>query len=130
MFTRLAKGILGVLVVVIIIAAYFVGVAMNSGIGFIVALGIGTVILMFFGLFVELCNNILDIKNMVSKGAINNTQQTYSNTTQGMVQPNMVYNTIPQANVERDSSADWFCRYCGAKNKAHTGTCLDCGKAR
>ena len=69
-FTRLAKGILIFFMVIIVIGSIVIGVAVadmvDGGMGFIfflLALAVGMLLISIFGMFVELCNNILDIKN-------------------------------------------------------------------
>ena len=95
MFTRMAKGFLWILVVAVVISSIALPVVLESGVWFFIALGGGLIILRSFGMFIELCNNILDIKQAIKRGdvSINNqgssyganvsrSSQTYGNNTQ------------------------------------------------
>lgn len=63
MFTRMSKGVLWVLVAAVVIGG-FVGMAEEVGIGLLIWLG-GLVLIWGLGVFVELINNILDIKKIL-----------------------------------------------------------------
>ena len=75
MFTRMSKGVLWVLVAAIVIGG-FVGMAEEVGIGLLIWLG-GLVLIWGLGVFVELINNILDIKKILqsisSTGSMGNS---------------------------------------------------------
>lgn len=62
MYTRISKGVLIVLNVLGVIAALIIAGVAGDGIAFILALIGIEFLLFFFGMFVELANNILDIK--------------------------------------------------------------------
>lgn len=75
MFTRMSKGVLWVLVAAVVIGG-FVGMAEEVGIGLLIWLG-GLVLIWGLGVFVELINNILDIKKILqsisSTGSMGNS---------------------------------------------------------
>lgn len=68
MFTRMAKGLLWLLVLAIVILAFVVAIKLDAGFwGFIVTLIFGAVAISSFGMLVELANNVMDIKTILSK---------------------------------------------------------------
>lgn len=75
MFTRMSKGLLIFLEVVLVIAAIVGGCAIgaeanSAGLGFVLILlflVVGFLIMFSLGLFIELANNVLDIKQMLAK---------------------------------------------------------------
>ena len=68
MFTRKAKFVLGILMLVVVIMAFVVAIGMDAGFwGFVLTLLLGSVLLCSFGILVELANNVMDIKQILSK---------------------------------------------------------------
>lgn len=68
MFTRMAKFVLGILMLVVVIMAFVVAIGMDAGFwGFVLTLLLGSVLLCSFGILVELANNVMDIKQILSK---------------------------------------------------------------
>ena len=68
MFTRMAKFVLGILMLVVVIMAFVVAFGMDAGFwGFVLTLLLGSVLLCSFGILVELANNVMDIKQILSK---------------------------------------------------------------
>ena len=111
MFTRMSKVLLWIMVVAVVIASFGVG-AEEEGVGIAIFFG-GLIVLIFFGIFVELANNVLDIKNYIAKGGLNI----------GDVSSQAV-NTQPITTYE----PTWSCRKCGTINKTTSARCEECGE--
>lgn len=148
MFTRIAKVFLWILSIAVVISAFAVSSVLEDSIWFFVILGAGFILLMFFGMFVELCNNVLDIKKMFAKDNYN-SYSTYNTVTPNnaigysynTAMPNNTINystggMLEQAAKEvseekmNESQDGWFCRQCGTKNKALATFCSGCGKTK
>lgn len=68
MFTRMAKGLLWLMVLAIVIMAFVVAIKLDAGFwGFVATLIFGAVAISSFGMFVEIANNVMDIKNTLNK---------------------------------------------------------------
>jgi len=121
MFTRIAKGLLGMLMIAVLFLAIIITVVTDGGfLIFIAVLLVGGIFLLSFGMFVELANNIMDIKQILTKTyKFNNNlvdTVTYSNETP----------IKPQGQVIIDNK--WVCNECGTKNELDTTWCIFCGK--
>lgn len=148
MFTRFAKGFLWFLSIAVVIASIAVASILDDILWFFIILVGGFVTLMFFGMFVELCNNILDIKHYLLRGgfsnsntssynnysvpASNNSYNAYSSNVYDNNFGNMLSQAAKVADVEKkaESQEGWFCRQCGTKNKMHATFCSGCGKTK
>ncbi len=97
----------------------------------------------FFGTFIELCNNIADIKKQMPKARSNRTVQQYVNA------PDIQYDYYPvphafmmsQKQRAVNDSADvdnqetrqgdfWICSGCGTTNDNSGAFCSNCGKGK
>lgn len=144
MFTRISKGVL----IFYFIAVVFIGLALLAGdkgekeIGAIV-LGVGLVVGYGFGLFVELINNVLDIRINSEKilSKVQSYEQNNSLLGNGM-HSNLssngnAGNAYTQTNVSNSSSSllgnaggSWTCRYCYSTNEPSHMFCMKCGERR
>lgn len=117
MFTRLAKGLLWVLVVATAITALVVGGTDAGFLGFLGVLLLGALVLLFLGMFVELANNVMDIKQLLEKIDYS-TQQIGTD-----------YQTDTQfsAGMAQTSMGTWYCRKCGTQNSGNEARCTGCG---
>lgn len=118
MFTRIAKGMLFVLTIVILILAVIITV--STGGNFLVFMGValfGGIFLFSFGIFVELANNIMDIKDILTK-ATNNSTTIVTSTDK--------VSTASKAQIIIEDA--WVCNKCGTKNSLNTTWCAFCGK--
>ena len=137
-FTRLAKGILIFFMVVIVIGSIVIGVAVadaeDGGTGFIfflLALAVGLLLISIFGMFVELCNNILDIKKTLNTQELGYTGNNTSGSLYASA-PTQSSNSkaVIPATPSEQNEGTWFCRYCGERNKASNKSCAYCYKER
>ena len=114
MFTRLADALLKLCVVAVLLLAIYVGTEADNFFAFVVALLGGLLILSIFGIFVELANNVLDIKKHLEKNGV------------GKV------NTYPQTQAVQPMQANdgWYCNACGSKNTLDSSYCYGCGQPR
>ena len=148
MFTRMARGVLIFFEVVIVLAA--IGLGLTFGIGlddggvglliFLLALVVGLLLVFFFGLFVELCNNVMDIRETLKTGKPvdqSATHQTSGPTSKAQHFSNPEFNLSKIAaeyEKERETKKDievWYCRFCGTANEDMSAqVCGNCGKSR
>lgn len=159
MYTRIANGLLKVLTVLGVIAALIAGVAAGTatryddaisvgivGIGvFILALIIIGILLLFFGMFVELANNILDIKICLDKwnsSQGNKPSQASQATQVRQASQATRVEEVVEERVEKEApeeqtkpaqkkakpKTEWFCSACGVKNEPQALYCTSCGK--
>ena len=76
---------------------------------------VGPFLLMAFGMFVELCNHVLDIRNAIqSDKTIAQSINHY-----GEVQA--------KSSISNNTSSSWYCRKCGTTNDASDKNCTGCG---
>lgn len=121
MFTRMAKILtlvfIGVAAFVAIIGAIGAGRYQGFGFGFLMFIDfllVAFMMVMMFQLYVELCNNIKDMRDYMLSGNLNRA----SGNDDGIAQ---------QASDDKE----WFCKQCGAKNTDSTALfCEVCGKKR
>lgn len=162
MFTRMAKGVLWFMVVVLAIASLVGGIAIGSaaedgGLGFLMILlflAASFLVLMAFGMFVELANNVLDIKQALRGQAPMVTGMVQQNPSAQQNIPIQAYygggySYIPSApdNANNGSGYDlskiaaqstsqsqiqdgWYCPQCGTRNKRLARICASCGKEK
>ncbi|MBQ9277453.1 MAG: hypothetical protein IJ224_02340 [Lachnospiraceae bacterium] len=156
-FTRFSKVFLILLMIVVIGISISIGaLAEDADATYgIIAFLVGCLILMLFGMYVELCNNVLDIKRHIRGerdyynvpnanlgGRKINIDNFYGK--QNSISPyygNYNYsntNTLG-GNSGSDSKPDtgslekvWYCRHCGNANKDNdnSNVCQSCGKSR
>ena len=113
MFTRFSKVFLWIMVVGVVVVAICAAAAAEEAIVFFPVFLAGCVVLMFFGMFVEMCNNILDIKKILSKGGVVTKENT---------------NEVQSSqNFMRVDSGKWYCRKCGTENSGDETHCAGCG---
>lgn len=149
MFTRISKGVL----IAYFILVVFMGIYVESNTGRyykgygIFILIIGLIFGYLFGLFVELINNVLDLKLSAKKieiklaeiqhGLTGNNQgvsnitnmNTSNNNRNEMPDPFDSMQTIKNANVSSDFG-EWNCRRCLRLNDASSIYCIQCGTKR
>lgn len=148
MFTRMAKGVLTFFEVVVVLAA--IGLGLTFGIGlengtvgfliFLLTLVVGILLIFFFGLFVELCNNVMDIRETLKTGKPvdqSATRQTSGPTSKAQHFSNPEFDLSKIAaeyEKERETKKDievWYCRFCGTANEDMSAqVCGNCGKSR
>lgn len=121
MFTRIAKGLLGILVVAVLFLAVIITVVADGG--FLLFIGVllfGGIFLFSYGMFVELTNNIMDIKEILAKTYIANYD---------LIDTIASSNETP-ARIKKQIIIDdkWVCNKCGTKNQLDTTWCTFCGK--
>ena len=137
MYTRIAKGLVVTLTVLVFIGAIVAIVATGE---FLLGLGIliiGLVSLLVLGVMVELANNVLDIKECLMR---QNTRPDYSASQPAMqhgyysngthISNNGAgYNLMAGAeNIQGNSySGSWLCSQCGTRNKRLDTFCSGCG---
>ena len=166
MFTRMSKVILYIVEAVLLIGSLVGGCALgaeegDAGAGLIyilIFLLVSFLILVSFGLFVELANNVLDIKRMMEgknkkyAGSVSAQESSQGNIapemnrkhTEPVMEPdNREYETVKerislddlarmaaQADAEEGEQQGWFCSECGIRNTADTVACIACGKEK
>ena len=148
MFTRMSKGLLIFLEVVLAIAAIVGGCAIgaeanSAGLGFVLILlflVVGFLIMFSLGLFIELANNVLDIKQMLAKqnggyagiAPAQNSSTQYSSPQYSSPQNGRLNlaELAAQADVERSQQQSWFCSECGTRNPVGVAICKACGKGK
>lgn len=156
MFTRISKVVLWILLAGIVIAG-FILLWFNVGISLIVWGG-GLVVIYGFGIFVELINNVLDIKNILksmkdngysmeppvqqvqepvpsynrndSRSQYNSNQYGQNNGSQNTRnESRMNLSAVAAASTtQTNANSGWYCRACGTKNKPSSRICIGCGK--
>ena len=141
MFTRISKVVLWILLAGVVIAG-FILLGIDVGISLIVWGG-GLVVIYGFGIFVELINNVLDIKNILK--SMNDNGYSMGAQVQQVQEPVLSYNRNGSQNTRSESrmnlsavaaasttqsnaSSGWYCRECGTKNKTSSRICMGCGK--
>lgn len=151
MFTRFSKIVLWLLLIADIIAAFALGASLGAG-GFFVILFGGIVLLMFFGMFVELCNNVMDISQICSEiscfiknnpsALVKNNVNSLANTTNisngkpydlSRVANEYSKEKNPTTNYKKSNESfvgGWTCTKCGCINKDAAFYCADCGSDR
>ncbi len=123
MFTRMSKGVLWVLVAAVVIGG-FVGMAEEVGIGLLIWLG-GLVLIWGLGVFVELINNILDIKKILQSISSTGSMGNSNVGSYGSMGYNM--NTSKQSGWNETT---WYCNHCGTPNSSDATRCAGCGTLR
>lgn len=146
MFTRISKGVL----IFYFIAVVFTGLALLAGdkgekeIGAIV-LGAGLVVGYGFGLFVELINNVLDVR--INSEKILSKMQSYeqnssllgngSNSTlsnYGSANTSAPYSSVDVSNssfnLMENAKKGWICMSCNSTNESSYNFCIKCGARR
>lgn len=127
MFTRMSKVLLWIMVVAIVIGAFIVDEEVGAEACLLVLIG-GLLLVMMFGLFVELCNNVLDIKKKmyyIDFSSINNSHpQTLS------ASSSKLERAAAQVAHTEETPVGWYCRACGEKNKYRAAVCVGCGKSK
>lgn len=146
MFTRISKGVL----IFYFIAVVFTGLALLAGdkgekeIGAIV-LGAGLVVGYGFGLFVELINNVLDVRinseKILSKMQLyeqnssllgNGSNSTLSN--YGSANTSTPYSSVGVSNSSfnllENAQKGWTCMSCKSTNESSYNFCIKCGARR
>lgn len=112
MFTRIAKGILIFLMIIVVIFALLVATTTDAGfLGFLCVIIVGGIGLFFFGIYVELANNIMDIRESLVKDEKEGLHQ----------------HVVKEESVEI-VDGKWICKKCGTKNELNTTWCTFCGK--
>lgn len=135
MFTRMAKGVLIFFEVVVVLAAIGLGLTFGieeGGAGFLIfllVLAVGFLLIFFFGLFVELCNNVMDIRQAVKPGEVSNGSS--KSLRQHFASPEFNLSKIAAEYEKEQSVEGWYCRFCGTKNTdKNSQICASCGKER
>lgn len=145
MFTRMSKGLLIFMEVVFVIASIVGGCAVGGESGepiagflmFLFCLLLSFIILSSFGLFVELANNVLDIKEILEEQNKSYPIPNNSNVN-NVPEPKTAINEkrVSLADVaaktedERKQQQGWFCSECGTRNPASLSICKACGKEK
>lgn len=137
MFTRMSKVVLWIAGIAVVIGGFIAG-QQDGYLGLSIWL-IGIVALWGIGVFVELVNNVMDIKIMISKGALNNIQPnnnskevTYQSTIDNSkkVEKPLLSNKgkdkVETKKIEYNASA-WKCSQCKTINNSQVNSCTNCG---
>lgn len=138
----MAKVVLWIVAIGILILGLAVG--SRDFLAALIIWAVGFVLIWVIGTYVEMINNIMDIKKLLSKSTLNNGQYgscvnpTYQY--DGYVNPtyqvpkgaaNDGLNISQPAQQEKiQKTGDWFCGLCGTKNSSHQKYCVSCGKNR
>lgn len=134
MFTRMAKVVLWIVGIAILLTGLAVGSMGNDFLGALAIWVASFVLLWIVGTYVEMINNIMDIKKLLSKGTLNNVQDgSYVNPTYQASKgaSNAGLNLSQAAQQEEiQKTSVWFCEACGTKNSSHHKYCVNCGKNR
>ena len=118
MFTRMSKAMLWITGIAIVIGGLVT--IQYDGLGLAIWIG-GFILLWGIGTYVEMINNIMDIKGLLSKNALHvNTEVSNSDSRLSQV--------AQQTEMQKQDNAGWFCRQCGQKNSSHSQFCSGCGK--
>ena len=120
MFTRIAKGILVLLMIAVTAIALWIAFTTDAGLfGFLAALFIGSSLLISLGVLVELANNIMDIKVILVEASKKDFQKNHKEEM-----------SLDDAESEPTLIVDgkWVCRKCKTKNELSTAWCTFCGK--
>lgn len=125
MFTRMSKGVLWVLVIAAVIGG-FVGMTVDMGVALLIWLG-GIVLIWGLGVFVELINNILDIKKTLDK--ISTSVAGAMGTPNAGAYGNTGYNMNAAMNSGWNETT-WYCNRCGTQNSSDETQCAGCGTQR
>ena len=108
-----------------VIIASIIGFITNGLLGFGILIGGGFAVLVFhtfFGMFIEMCYNIADIRGMTVHGSLNVTYVPKPQDIQG------TYNKLAAIAEEEDGDELWTCKSCGTQNDKLASTCKGCGK--
>lgn len=141
MFARIAKGALIVYFIAVAFAwGVFIGEEKTKVLGWII-LGAGLVFGFMMGLFVELVNNVLDIR-INSKKILERIQSSGQNN----LLPGSRSNSYPSGNSNINTStpytntnvsnssanvgSSWVCGYCGNTNDSSYVFCTKCGEKK
>lgn len=144
MFTRISKGVL----IFYFIAVVFIGLMLlgnNEEETGAIVLGAGLVVGYGFGLFVELINNVLDIrinsKKILSKMQSyeqnssllgNGSNSTLSN--YGSGNTSTPYSSVGVSNssfnLMENAQKGWTCMSCNSTNESSYNFCIKCGARR
>ena len=128
MFTRMAKGLLWILMIAIVIVSVIGMIAENVGVGLAILL-LGFVCLFFFGVWVELINNVLDIRNTlkdIQKQMNTRPAQNVSMTQSSPVQAAPVQ---PTPVAVEPVVVEGKCAKCGYVNNTASKFCMQCGSS-
>lgn len=118
MFTRMSKVMLWIAGIGIVIGGFVAMGNDEEGIGWAIWV-IGFVALWALGVFIELINNVLDIKNILSNMSLGNSYASNSSSST----PKNSYNTTP-------IYTNWCCTGCGTTNVPEADFCSYCGKPK
>lgn len=143
MFTRLLQAYL--ILVIVVLAIVSLVLAMKSG-SLLVGVGIfvaGMIAVCLLGAFIEMINNIMDIREMMEKlisieqgtnrklDNINQTDQMHVN-----VQTSGTAKVSTSSGVGLDKAAasykpsSWSCTNCGTRNNPESRFCKECGNPK
>ena len=132
MFTRMSKAMLWITGIAIVIGGLVT--IQYDGLGLAIWIG-GFILLWGIGTYVEMINNIMDIKGLLSKNALHvNTEVSNSDSRLSQVAQQIsnsdskLSQVAQQTEMQKQDNAGWFCRQCGQKNSSHSQFCSGCGK--
>ena len=121
MFTTIGKVFLVVLSIVVVITSIMIGADAGAGYGWLTLLA-GILVLLIFGMWVELCDNVKNIKGLLKILANN----SYGNGAPGGILQSSTENSITNSSYD----SGWTCSYCGTKNSSNSDKCCDCNMRR
>ncbi|MBQ8170710.1 MAG: hypothetical protein IJZ95_01845 [Oscillospiraceae bacterium] len=81
----------------------------------------------FFGVFLELCDNIAIIALKTEKDELNQVSKYRYNSTEG---EESVQHTEHEDIFDTQATNSWFCLRCGENNEMSNNACCKCGKTR
>lgn len=132
MFTRIAKVMLVLSVIAVVILSICVGIDKEGFGWFLLTFMVGFLVLTMFGMFIELANNVMDIKVYLERKAystVSNTVNTNSNQMSTDDLMNKLTNTKKLSEEQTvNKNTTWNCKRCGIKNESIALFCSNCGQ--
>lgn len=123
---KISEGFLWILAIGVFIVAIYAGCAVGPALCLEI-IGGGLVVLIFFGVYAELANNVLDIKRILEKNGYNPSNSTSGKTASIYTAAKM--DTVSQTAQKKEQGTEgWFCSNCGYKNDTNAVFCMNCGK--
>lgn len=141
MFARIAKGMLILYFIAVVIAwMVLIGERNTKVLGWII-LGAGLIFGFMMGLFVELVNNVLDIRinsekilaGIQSSGQNNSLSGSRSNSDpsgNSNINTSTPYTNTNVSNTSANVGSSWVCGYCGNTNDSSYVFCTKCGEKK
>ena len=143
MFTRLLQAYL--ILVIVVLAIVSLALAIKSG-SLLVGVGIfvaGMIAVCLLGAFIEMINNIMDIKEMMEKlisieqgtnRKLDNINKTERLSTNNQVSGSSKVSTSTGVGLDKAAASykpsSWSCTNCGTRNNPEARFCKECGNSK